>query len=296
MTNKQIQIEIVIDEREITLYDKCSEILSKLGSETIRLSKRVLHLGDIAFDLHTGNETATPPQTILLFERKSLTDLLASVKDGRYKEQSHRLINASPLIAHNIVYLIEGIFTTLKNPSDKAKILSCMTSLNFFKGFSILKTASLNETAEYMIAMSQKIVRDLRDGKPLPIIHKPCRTIEVSGSDGNSEIASLIPPPPPIHEVSSVDYCSVVKQVKKENVTKENIGEIILCQIPGISSITAIAIMKQFANFADLCAKLRENPAVLDTVVIETNGGGSGGGKTRKISRTSIQKIREFLL
>lgn len=301
MTNKQIQIEIVIDEREITLYDKCSEILSKLGSETIRLSKRVLHLGDIAFDLHTSNDTTTPPQTILLFERKSLTDLLASVKDGRYKEQSHRLINASPLIAHNIVYLIEGIFTTLKNPSDKAKILSCMTSLNFFKGFSILKTASLNETAEYMVAMSQKIARDLRDGKPLPTIHKPCRTIEGSGaaeSDGSSEIASLIPPPP-IHEVSSVDYCSVVKQVKKENVTKENIGEIILCQIPGISSITAIAIMKQFANFADLCAKLRENPAVLDTVVIETNGGGgggSGGGKTRKISRTSIQKIREFLL
>ena len=286
MTNKQIQIEIVIDEREITLYDKCSEILSKHGSETIRLSKRVLYLGDIAFDLHTNSET----QTILLFERKSLTDLLASVKDGRYKEQSHRLINASPLIAHNIVYLIEGIFTTLKNPSDKAKILSCMTSLNFFKGFSILKTASLNETAEYMIAMSQKIVRDLRDGKPLPPIHKPCRTIEGSGE----EIASLTPPP---HEVSSVDYCSVVKQVKKENVTKENIGEIILCQIPGISSITAIAIMKQFANFADLCAKLRENPAVLDTIVIETNGGsGGGGGKTRKISRTSIQKIREFLL
>jgi ERCC4-type nuclease len=293
MSNKQFQIEIVIDEREITLYDKCSEILSKLGTETIRLSKRVLHLGDIAFQLISDN-TTDPPQTILLFERKSLTDLLASVKDGRYKEQSHRLINASPLIAHNIVYLIEGIFTTLKNPSDKAKILSCMTSLNFFKGFSILKTASLNETAEYMIAMSQKIVRDLRDGKPLPTIHKHCRTIEggLGVVDGNSEIVSLTPPP---HEVSSVDYCSVVKQVKKENVTKENIGEIILCQIPGISSITAIAIMKQFANFADLCAKLRENPAVLDTIVIETNGG-SGSGKTRKISRTSIQKIREFLL
>jgi len=290
MTNKQIQIEIVIDEREITLYDKCSEILSKLGSDTIRLSKRVLHLGDIAFDLYTSSENTDPPQTILLFERKSLTDLLASVKDGRYKEQSHRLINASPLIPHNIVYLIEGIFTTLKNPSDKAKILSCMTSLNFFKGFSILKTASLNETAEYMVAMSQKIVRDLRDGKPLPTIHKPYRTIE-GGLGITSENVSMTSPPP--HEVSSVDYCSVVKQMKKENVTKENIGEIILCQIPGISSITAIAIMKQFANFADLCAKLRENQAVLDTVVIETNG---GGGKTRKISRTSIQKIREFLL
>lgn len=283
MTHKQSRIEIIIDERETSLYDKCSEILSKNDNSNVQITKRVLHLGDIAFHLHVSDASSSAeisdnpnpnPKEIILFERKSLTDLLASIKDGRYKEQSHRLVNASPLIAHNIVYIIEGIYTTLKNPADKTKILSCITSLNFFKGFSILKTASLNETAEYLIAISQKIVRDLRDGKPLPQINKSCRT-----TPDESESASAI------------DYCSVIKQVKKENVTRENIGEIVLCQIPGISSITAIAIMKHFESFSDFYGKLRENPSLLDGMCVL-----QGNGKERKISRTCIQNIREYLL
>ena len=292
MTHKQSCIEIIIDERETSLYDKCSEILSKNNHSNVQITKRVLHLGDIAFHLHVSSATAAEisdnPKEIILFERKSLTDLLASIKDGRYKEQSHRLVNASPLIAHNIVYIIEGIYTTLKNPADKAKILSCITSLNFFKGFSILKTASLNETAEYLIAISQKIVRDLREGKPLPQINKPCRTMpDESGSgsgSGSAADAATV-------EVSAVDYCSVVKQVKKENVTRENIGEIVLCQIPGISSVTAMAIMKHFENFSDFYGKLRENPSLLDGMCVL-----QGNGKERKISRTCIQNIKDYLL
>ena len=300
MTHKQSQIEIVIDERETILYDKCSEILlnkpeTTSETPTIRISKCVLHLGDIAFRLHTPE---TCSKEILLFERKSLTDLLASIKDGRYKEQSHRLINASPLLSHNIIYLIEGIFTTLKHSSDKSKIISCMTSLNFFKGFSILKTASLNESAEYLISIAIKIVRDLRNGKPLPIINKPCRTINenvvvvVAKEEEENKDSEM-----PITmagdsntEISSADYCSVVKSVKKENVSKENISEIVLCQIPGISSITAMAIMKHFTNFSDFYQKFRENPNILESIMIQQSN-----GKKRKISKTSIQKIKEYL-
>ena len=43
----------------------------------------------------------------ILIERKSLSDLAASIKDGRYEEQSYRL-NGSPYHNHNIIYLIEG--------------------------------------------------------------------------------------------------------------------------------------------------------------------------------------------
>jgi ERCC4-type nuclease len=292
MTHKQCQIEIVVDERENTLYDKCSEILSKIPvseNPPIRLSKCVLHLGDIVFKLYTVCDDPAPRE-ILLFERKSLTDLLASIKDGRYKEQSHRLINATPLLAHNIVYVIEGIYTTLKNPADKSKIISCMTSLGFFKGFSVLKTASLNETAEYLMSMAGKMVRDLREGKPLPAINKPCRTTGVGGEGESSEEAGAAAVGV-IQEISSADYCGVVKAVKKENVLRENIGEIVLCQIPGISSVTAKAIMAEFTSFSEFYGKLRENPEWLDSLVII-----QGNGKGRKISRTSAQKIREYLL
>ena len=43
----------------------------------------------------------------VIFERKSLYDLAASIKDGRYKEQSFRL-NQCNLHNHNIIYIIEG--------------------------------------------------------------------------------------------------------------------------------------------------------------------------------------------
>ena len=104
-----------------------------------------------------------------------------------------------------------------------------------------------------------------------------------SGSGSAADAATV--------EVSAVDYCSVVKQVKKENVTRENIGEIVLCQIPGISSVTATAIMKHFENFSDFYGKLRENPSLLDGMCVL-----QGNGKERKISRTCIQNIKEYLL
>jgi ERCC4-type nuclease len=245
----------------------------------------------MVFKLYTVCDDPAPRE-ILLFERKSLNDLLASIKDGRYKEQSHRLINASPLLAHNIVYVIEGIYTTLKNPTDKSKIISCMTSLGFFKGFSVLKTASLNETAEYLMAMSGKMVRDLREGKSLPAINKPCRTMGAGvGTGGEGGVESSEDAVGVIQEISSADYCGVVKAVKKENVLRENIGEIVLCQIPGISSVTAKAVMSEFTSFSEFYGKLRENPEWLDSLVII-----QGNGKGRKISRTSVQKIKEYLL
>ena len=89
---------------------------------------------------------------------------------------------------------------------------------------------------------------------------------------------------------TAADYCHVVKKVKKENVTPENIGEIILCQIPGISSVTAIAIMKHFNHFTHFIEELAKNPACIENLTTETNG------KVRKISKKSIESIRSYLM
>jgi ERCC4-type nuclease len=66
--------------------------------KNIVLSKEVLPLGDILFK--TDNDT-----DILLIERKSFSDLLSSIKDGRYEEQSYRILNSSGLHPHSIFYL-----------------------------------------------------------------------------------------------------------------------------------------------------------------------------------------------
>ena len=98
-------MKVIIDEREASLYELCltHECLNK---EMIVLEKRVLQLGDILF--MSDDETTT----FLCIERKSLQDLLASIKDGRYSEQSYRLTNCFPN-PHNVVYLLEGMLSTV---------------------------------------------------------------------------------------------------------------------------------------------------------------------------------------
>ena len=91
-----------------------------------------------------------------------------------------------------------------------------------------------------------------------------------------------------IEQVPS-NYCSVVKKTKKDNVTPENIGEIILCQIPGISSVSAITIMKEFKTISNLIDKVKVDPLCLNGIICETKG------KQRKLGKNVIQNIVAYL-
>lgn len=243
-------MKVIIDEREASLYELClnHEFLNK---EFIILEKRVLQLGDILF---TSDDEST---TFLCIERKSLQDLLASIKDGRYSEQSYRLTNCFPN-PHNVVYLLEGMLSTV---NDKKLVISCIASLNYFKGFSVHRTVSLAETALYILCMADKMAREFKKGtKPVGSIDKP--------------------------DAESTDYCDVVKVSKKANITKENISQMILMQIPGISSASAIEIMKPFASFLEFVDRIRSDPEYLTK--IKVNG--------RKIGSNVIKGINEFIL
>jgi len=96
---------------------------------------------------------------------------------------------------------------------------------------------------------------------------------------------------PDITEQSEKDYINVIKRVKKENITPDNIGEIMLCQIPGISSVTALAIMEQYKNIPNLIKELEANNDCLKDIT-STNP----KGQTRKINKSSVANIVKFLL
>jgi ERCC4-type nuclease len=272
-------MKIIIDERETALYEKCYSIVQG-NSTSIQLSKQVLNLGDILIKTDEDKD-------VLLIERKSLSDLLSSIKDGRYEEQSYRLLHSSGYPSHSIIYMIEGMFSQLRTLIEKKTVLSAITSLNFFKGFSVLRTCSIQETAENIVWMAEKIDRDFSKGKTPYYLHRPIENIVVNNNENDGENMVLSNPG---SQNTPNNYCTVVKKVKKDNVTPENIGEIILCQIPGISSITAIAIMKHFDSFLHLITELQNNSGCLENITIENNG------KMRKINKTSIQNIQSFLL
>jgi hypothetical protein len=93
------------------------------------------------------------------------------------------------------------------------------------------------------------------------------------------------------NDVSGKEYIGLVKKVKKENITPENIDEIMLCQIPGVSTATAISIIKKFNNIANLIKCLEENEKCLSDITNTNNK-----GQSRKITKTSIANIVKFLL
>ena len=71
-----------------------------------------------------------------------------------------------------------------------------------------------------------------------------------------------------------------IKKVKKENITQDNIGEIMLCQIPGISSVTALTIMEKYKSLPNLIKELEANNDCLKDIT-STNT----KGQTRKINK-----------
>ena len=271
-----IIMRIVIDNREGELITRVNEIFSLLPEDKKKRIEIVignLPIGDILIQKIVD-------KTLLIIERKSFPDLLASIKDGRYEEQSHRLLNAGGVPPHSIIYLLEGMFSSLREPSQKKLIYSAMTSLNYFKGFSVMRTSSVYETAEWLIAMTDKLDREL-EKEPNKITTDTI--IEaVEGGTVNEPVEGGIVREP------LVPYSNFVKKVKKDNITPENIGEIVLSQIPGISAVTAIAIMKKFSTFPKLLTALQENPQCMDDIMLEN------AGKSRKISKSSVENIKKF--
>jgi hypothetical protein len=64
-----------------------------------------------------------------------------------------------------------------------------------------------------------------------------------------------------------------------------------LSQIPGISSVTAIAIMDKFKTIQNLIDCIKENQNCLDDITYNTSK-----DQKRKINKTSINNLKEYLV
>ena len=279
---------IKIDTREHELFKKCEATISAVPKfSAIKLVSETLPLGDIIINDGTDD--------CIIIERKTLSDLSASIKDGRYEEQSYRL-NGIQHHNHNIVYLIEGDmqrFNSFKERIDKQTIYSAMFSINYFKGFSVMRSNTIDETATMVCNMVYKVVSGLKAGKKGYYSIKHVTKEEETEEEEKEEKEKDDTINEKLEEVNKEkvkDYCTVVKKVKKDNITTDNIGEIMLCQIPSISSTTALAILSQFKTLPNLIKSIQEDETCLNAIcTTDTNG------KNRKISKTAIASIIKFL-
>ena len=279
---------IKVDTRERDLLQQINQLIINVPIfKTCIIKSETLPIGDVII--------ADDKEDKLVIERKSVSDLLASIKDGRYEEQSYRL-NGLNHHNHNIIYLIEGDVNRVNrfkpdNATEKLTLYSAMFSLNYHKGFSVFRSFSLEETALIICNMAYKLEKGIATDKKAfykNTVMQPIKEENTIVSENIVVVENIV-----VSEIqeSEKDYVSVIKKIKKENITPDNIGEIMLCQIPGISSVTALAIMEKYNNLPNLIKEIENNNDCLKDIT-STNA----KGQIRKINKTSIANIVKFLL
>lgn len=272
-------MSIYIDCREHYLKDQCQKLsdTNKLF-EHIKIYSENLDIADII--VKSLDETEC-----VYIERKTIADLSASIKDGRYREQSLRLSSLSSH-NHNIIYIIEGNMSEGLSQSssgfggtllNKPTLYTAMISMLLYKGFSVIRTQSSSDTADFIMLTARKIA----DNKKRMFYRTPITTSENGVADNSEEN----------NKISTPSYASVIRQKKKDNITTDNIGVIMLSQIPSVSSSTAEVIIKKHLSIPRLITDIQNDPECLNTLTTTLSN-----GKSRKISKTACSNIIKFLL
>jgi ERCC4-type nuclease len=155
---------------------------------------------------------------IVVFERKTTRDLLASIIDGRYRNQKQRMVEAFG--RENIVYIIEGSFTYHGDMQSFTEV-----------EHKSLKTSIMNTQLRDKIAVmrTQDVI------ETCALLHEIL--IRVS-KDTNKYV-----------NVETQKQSFIVQHPrKKESGTKSEVFIQQLCQISGISQKTAEALCNEFID------------------------------------------------
>ena len=282
-THLYCDVDIVSD-CSVTL-NTSNALKSGENDKSHKIKKEQLHIGDIVLEDNAG-------KTVIIFERKTLYDLAASIKDGRYNEQSFRL-NKEDTHNHNIVYIIEGDierYNEKKGRISKKVLISSMFSLLYYKGFSVFRTNSICETADVVVFFADKYDKTcLTDKTRCAYYGSVAHGGGVTTGDGSPNKS----PVGDTEKEESEKYCGVFKSHKEKNeyITPDNINIIMLACVPGISSKIATQIMNEYKTIQNLLYQLEKEPEVLNTFMMKTES-----GAMRKISKTCVDNIKKFLL
>ena len=226
---------VIIDSREAELIIQSKLILGEKMDEFVKIEP--LHLGDIMIS------------DKIIIERKQWSDLASSIIDGRYKEQSARLLQAKEE-GYIIYYFLEGNLDLYKPYGiTKDTLRSCVFSLTYEKGFFVVMSKSPRESVEYILKFQQKYQKS----------------------------------------TSTTITNTIVSKKKNSQITKENISELMLCQIPGISTTTSRILLTQLNTLHDIIIKLETNISLFEEFSYLKDG------KPKKLNKNIIETLNHFL-
>jgi ERCC4-type nuclease len=219
-------INIIIDNRETELYKDIIERDLDKYKKKITITKEQLELGDIIIKI--GDD----PESIFVYERKTMNDMISSVKDGRYKEQKTRLISNF----ENINYIIEGTDIICSNNSHSQQLLTSIYYYSMYRdNINVLFTKNVRETVTLILLISTKMV------------DKPENFKKQSKEDKEDK--------------EYIDVCKI-KSKKISNIDKDTCYLLQLSQIPTISKQLAKNIKEVYPNLKSLLAILEDEKRI----------------------------------
>ena len=215
-------LKIIIDSRETNLYNNIIERDLDKYVDKITIIKQQLEIGDIHIEYD---------DLIYVYERKTVNDLLSSVKDSRYKEQKSRLLSNYK----NVNYIIEGSDIIASNNLHNQNLLTSIYFNSTYRdNIKIFFTKNINDTITFLLMLSTKII----DKPHNFILNETQKT-----------------------EPEYIDICKI-KSKKSDNIDKETCYLLQLSQIPNISKQIAKNIKDVYPTMKILINTLAtsENP------------------------------------
>ena len=203
-------MEIIIDNRE-------NNLIKLFEENNIKCIKKNLEIGDIQF---IEND-----KIIYILERKTINDLGASIKDGRYKEQKMRLLSNH---SDNIYYIIEGNIDDCNTLNRKA-LMGSIINMSFRDNIKVISSNNIKDTYDIIVQIQKKY----NEGKFKKI------------------------------ETTQDNYISTIKTNKKENMNKELCNIIQLATIPGVSQNISKIIMEKYETLSNLIEEYKKNDNLL---------------------------------
>ena len=261
----------------MTLVIDCREckLIKLLENDNVDIKKKQLEIGDIQV-LNNSEEIR------YLIERKSINDLIASLRDGRYREQKLRVMssiqNNQQFKNAQFLYLIEGNLENETNDNKKA-IYGTYISLLLRDNIKIIKTDNLEETNNFLI----RLINRLKTKDDLIKITNSNNQINSNNNDNNNNSNNIN---------NNNQYLESIKSSKKKNINVKNCQILFLNVIPGISVKIANVIIEQYTSINNLINQyhrlenIKEKDELLKDVQITTK---------RKLGKVLSKKIYQHL-
>ena len=259
------KVKVLVDYREKYIkeyfeknreYDKIVEI-------------RNLEIGDIIIEIND--------YPAILFERKTIKDLAASITDGRLREQKFR-ISSSTIPKNKIFYLIEGeLDEKLYGRVDKKALQGSLINTMIRDDYKVYRTKGPKESVYFLVRLISKIINEKN------------KLINFNDNFEESVIPNTMPKQP------KMQYCETLSLSKKANMTPEVFNQVIFLQIPGISTNIIAEIQKEYPYVRDLILKYESLESSEDRADLLSNTPITlKTGKTRKLGFIISKRIYDF--